>query len=151
MYSAPPSYVPLLQLFFWVFWAALSLKLPHLSFLNQTELMSSEPFCFCICSQAVTLRHPVQYDCEAAINELPFSPGPTPFRTVPPANVFKLPITKGSGICRLSESLVNGPTEVETSWPEVGAKAGQMNQVCVASTSALAQVRGGSIHTAEIN
>ena len=38
-------------------------------------------------------------------------------------------------------SLIDGCTEVEASWPEVRAKAGQLNQVCVASPSELSRIQ----------
>ena len=78
MYRAPRSYVPLLQFVFSIFCAAPCLVLPRLSSRKQTELMDSDPICFCIRSHAVTLRHPVQSDCKAAITKLHPLQGPHP-------------------------------------------------------------------------
>ena len=48
-------------------------------------------------------------------------------------------------------SLIDGRTEVEASWQEVRAKAGQLNQVFVAFTSELSLMKGGAIRTGETN
>ena len=77
----------------------------------------------------------------------PSIPGLAPFDLDTPADDFKLPITKASGTCCLSVSLIDGRTEVEASWSEVRAKAGQLNQVCVASPSELSRMKGDPIHT----
>ncbi len=105
----------------------------------------------CIDSRAPMLHHPVQSDCAAAINELPSISGPATFHIDMPIDVFKLPVTKASGTCRLRVSFVNPATEAEASWPELKAKAGQLNQICVAATRGLSRREWGVIYAGQRN
>ena len=147
MCCTPRRYVLLIQLSLWVSCAALSLNLPQSSSLNQTEPLKSDPIC--ISNQALTVRHPVQSDCEAAINELPSISWRATFHIGPPFDVFKLPVTKASGTCWLRVNFVYHATEAEASWPELRAKAGQLNRICIASTSGLSRRKWGAIYTGE--
>lgn len=147
MCRTPRSYVLLLLLFFWYPWAALSLHIPQLSSLNQTELMASNPVTFCIRSLTFEVEHPVQADCDAAISRLPLLPGPAFFHPDAPDDDFSLPRYNASGTCWVSVSLVN--EIVKASWPEIRARAVHLNTVCVAPTRAMSNMQGGSTHAGE--
>ena len=149
MCRTPRSYVLLLQLLIWVSWPALSLNIPQLPSLNHTELMDSSPLTFCTISHTFNLLHPVQSDCEAAINRLLSVPGPTFFYTNPPVDSFKLPTLKAYGTCLVSVNIFGGPTVVKASWPEIRAKAGELNQVCVPPTRELSLLQGGTTYAGE--
>ena len=143
------SYVVLLQSFLWFYWPALSLNIPQLSSLNQTELMASNLNTFCIRSNIFDILHPVHSDCEAAINRLPSVPAPALFHRDPPDDGFKLPVTITSGTCWVSVSMITGPTLVQASWSEIKAKARQLNRVCVAATRDSSYMQGGATHAGE--
>ena len=149
MYRTPRSCVLLLQWFFWFSRAALSLNIQHLSSLNQTELMASNLNTFCIRSRIFDILHPVQSDCEAAINRLPSVPEPALFHTDPPDDGFRLPVTSTFGTCWVSVSMKNGPTLVQATWSEIKATARQLNQDCVAPERESSYMQGGATHAGE--
>ena len=85
------------------------------------------------------------------MNQLPSLPGRAPFPTNPPDDNFRLPVEKASGTCSLSVYLTHGASVLEASWPEIKAKAGQLNQVCIPPTNGPSDsVRGATYERDDI-
>ena len=112
--------------------------------------MASDLNTFCIQSHIADILHPVQSDCEATINRLPSIPEPALFHRDPPDDVFKLPAIITSNTCWVSVTMINGRTLVQASWPEIKARAAQLNQVCVPPTRESSYMQGGATHAGDI-
>ena len=104
---------------------------------------------FCGSFPTLEVRHPVQEDCEAAIDELPSVPGRAYFHTDPPNDSFRLPNKKASRSCMVTVGMTYGFAVEAATWPEIRAKAGEVNQMCVPPTRAPSHMIGGSARTGE--
>ena len=143
------SHVLLLQWLFWFSWPALSLNIPQLSSPFHKELMNPNENIFCLSRPTLEVYHPVQEDCEVAIDKLPSAPGRAVFHIDPPNDSFRLPTKTASRSCVVSVSMNFGFALEVATWPEIRAKAGEVNQRCIPPTRALSYTIGGAAWAGE--
>ena len=106
--------------------------------------MNSSENAFCHSSALLEANHPVQEDCEVAIDKLPSAPGRAVFHTDVPNDSFRLPTKTAFRSCVVSVSMNFGFALEAATWLEIRAKAGEVNQRYIPTTRALSNTIGGA-------